>query len=542
MGLRQRIGAWTAASDHGRLVGVFILMSLAGSLWAITSPLMSVPDEPAHTVKAVAVWRGEWKGSVVELPKLEGESEHPRTFTVRIPKSYASANGLPSCYAFYPDIPANCAPALDPSTEIVETTTLAGAYPPLYYLLVGWPSRVFDADVGIYVMRIVSALVTAALFVAGAWCLRRVVRWPLVLLTVALAATPEVYYLDGSINPNGFEIAAGFALWCSATAVLMRWRRDGPIERGPVVVLAASATLLAHTRSLSPLFAVAILAGTAVFVGWKQVRELLADRRAWALASGLAVGIGTSMIWVLSSGHLSTVTGGHAIETQENVVLLLGSMADDWFAQMVAFFGWTDTGPVLPAVWIWLGATSVVVSLAVLTGKRWRAGMLGVLVVVVAFAPIVLQYPSAKNGSVVWQGRYFLSIAAGVPVLAAVVLSETAVFATLSRRLLVGLTSFLLLAHLSAHMAVARRFITGIKARLNYFDLVRWHPPLSPELLAGLTVAVFGAWIVLAGLSGRGDDTTALESSADGPGADPIAEPANESAPDGGPIVAPAPD
>ena len=49
MGLRQRIGAWTAASDHGRLVGVFILMSLAGSLWAITSPLMSVPDEPAHT-------------------------------------------------------------------------------------------------------------------------------------------------------------------------------------------------------------------------------------------------------------------------------------------------------------------------------------------------------------------------------------------------------------------------------------------------------------------------------------------------------------
>lgn len=515
-----RLGRADRAAPSGvRFIALFVLTAAAGTLWAISSPLMSVPDEPAHTVKAVAVWRGEFKGRLIALPDRPDGTEAGHTYGVEIPKSYASANGLPSCYAFFPDIAANCAPDLDTSGELVDATTLAGAYPPLYYLLVGWPSRLLDADVGIYLMRVMSALVTAGLLTLGAWALARVVRWPLVLLAVALAGTPEVFYLGGSINPNSLEIASGFALWCSALAVFLRWRRNGPIDRGPVVVLVVSAMLMAHTRSLSPLFAAVILVGVAAFVGRRRLLELVADRRAWMLGGGLAVGMATALIWILSSGHLSAVTGGHHFDASDNVVLMLGSMTDDWFAGMVAFFGWTDTGPVLPAVWIWLGSVSVVVSIALLTGRRWRSFMLGLLVAVAAFAPVALQYPAAKDGMVIWQGRYFLPIAVGVPVLAAVVLSESTLFANVSRRLLLGVTSFLLIGQVSAHMAATRRYVAGIRGRLNYFSQIRWSPPVSPLVLAVLTVVVFGGFVVLAALSGA-EPTTVSDGPDDDLGTD----------------------
>ena len=55
-----------------------------------------------------------------------------------------------------------------------SSETTAGAYPPLYYLLVGWPSRIMSAADGLYVMRIVSALLCATLFIAAWLALRTV--------------------------------------------------------------------------------------------------------------------------------------------------------------------------------------------------------------------------------------------------------------------------------------------------------------------------------------------------------------------------------
>ncbi len=490
---RRTTPEWT------RYAGLFLLMAIGGTLWAISSPVMSVPDEPAHTVKAAAVWRGEWQGRLVELPPLKGESTKQHTYAVDVPRSFAELREQPACYAFFPEYAANCSPDLSTSDKVVETTTLAGAYPPLYYVAVGWPSRFLDAGPATYAMRIVSALLGAAFMLLGGWALRRFLSWPLVLLVLAIAGTPEVYYLSGAVNPNGLEVTAAFAMWASALALVTTWRKDEAVDRRLVAALLVSTAVATNVRSLSPLFAAVILATVALFAGWRRIRELGRDRGALVLAGASAAIIGVSAIWIVASGHLSTITGGHPVVPDDNVVLTLGSLADDWFAQMIAFFGWSDVGPVLPAVWIWLAVIGLVVGVALLVGRGWRAGVLLATFVGVAIAPVVLQYPSARNGVIIWQGRYLLPLAVGVPVLAIAVLNESDLFAGLfarvSRRLCVSVVSLLAVAHIAAHMAAMRRYVVGIKARLNYFALPRWSPPIAPWILLFLTVGAWFAWV-----------------------------------------------
>ena len=122
------------------------------ALWAIATPAMSSPDEPSHTVKAVAVARGEFSG--VQGPRPTTWTIPGALTTVQVPADYAVVGGL-NCYALMPEHDASCIPGLPSDhTTLVDAYTAAGHYPPLYYLLVGWPSRFLPADPGILAMQI----------------------------------------------------------------------------------------------------------------------------------------------------------------------------------------------------------------------------------------------------------------------------------------------------------------------------------------------------------------------------------------------------
>ena len=201
-------------SDRRVWWSAFALYSALIILWLLAMPLFSSPDENAHVVKAAAVVRGQ----------LLGTDEHNAagdTLThVTVPAAFVS--DVP-CFAHRPRVPASCAPAQTSSMRLVDATTLAGHYPPLYYAIVGLPSLFVPGAGGVYVMRLASGLLNAA-FVASA--LLSVRRWSSRIgpLAVGVATTPMVLFLSASVNPNALEIAAAMTVWASLLTCLAQPR------------------------------------------------------------------------------------------------------------------------------------------------------------------------------------------------------------------------------------------------------------------------------------------------------------------------------
>ena len=154
--LRQR--ADNAPRLAPRFGVIFLVLSLLTTLWSLASPLMSVPDEPAHTIKAAAVARGQFFGTSGET---QGE-----VLNVVVPKYIADVPEL-ACYRFKVNVTADCAPRLNPDERHPTVAgTSAGNYNPLYYLVVGMGSRGISGEPAIYAMRILSGLLTS-LFLAA---------------------------------------------------------------------------------------------------------------------------------------------------------------------------------------------------------------------------------------------------------------------------------------------------------------------------------------------------------------------------------------
>ncbi|HUY65003.1 MAG TPA: DUF2142 domain-containing protein [Acidimicrobiales bacterium] len=141
---RRRPRWWTT-------LAVLFAMTAA---WSLATALMASPDEPAHTIKAAAVARGQFFGTPAP-PTAGGPSPD---VAVRVPDVFAAAVELPGCYAFHPDVDASCAPALHPVTAVVTVDTPAGRYEPLYYFVVGLPSLFLSSASGIRLMRLVGGL------------------------------------------------------------------------------------------------------------------------------------------------------------------------------------------------------------------------------------------------------------------------------------------------------------------------------------------------------------------------------------------------
>ena len=117
-----RSGKSRAAGAGRVLVLSFLSVFALTVLWSLASPLMSVPDEPAHTVKAAAVARGELLG--------ETDGAQGSAMTVTVPE-YIAATHEQTCYKHQRQIPASCAPGVGGSTGLVSAETTAGNYNPL---------------------------------------------------------------------------------------------------------------------------------------------------------------------------------------------------------------------------------------------------------------------------------------------------------------------------------------------------------------------------------------------------------------------------
>ncbi len=470
------------------LFGLVFTVVAASSLW---HPLYSGPDEPAHVIRSVAVARGQFRyREVTPVPGLPSSQ-------VQVPRLFADSIYTPQCYIFQPHVPASCAP-LPQGRDVVTGLTYAGRYPPLYYLVVGLPSRLWQSNAGVYAMRLVSGGI-CSLFLAQALVIALRFRRRLLAAGVAIATTPAVIYLAGLVNPSGPEIAAAVCLWTALAAVGLT--RD-LTWRGPLRWVALSGVAVAATRPSGPLW-LAVAALVTVMSGLlSPVRPLLrsgAVRAATAVVVGAA---GATVAWVVAVGGLGLI--GVPLTGSEPVWKLSLEKTGGRLQQMVAYYGWLDTPAPLAVYVIWGLLAGAALALAV---RRWRRRqwfsvvslLLGVLIVPVAFELL-----EAPDIGLFWQGRYTLPLAAGVPILGAALATGARPPPSWAGPFSAATAVLVPAGHVIAVGWGIRRFAVGTSGPLNYFADPAWSPPLPHWFLAATLVAGTAAIAVQVALASRG--------------------------------------
>lgn len=473
----------------------WLVLSLLAGAWSFATPISAAPDEPAHFIKAASVVRGQFIGESTAQGHI-----------VRVPQYVAYTNSQ-TCFAFKPDVSAECSPEVPGDSDaLVDAITSAGLYNPVYYAIVGWPSLLFPDGSGIFAMRLVSAI-AVSLFLALAFTLIASWRRPaLPLIGFAVAVTPMVLFLGGTVNPNSLEVAATLAAFVGLLTIVREPRPDALAAHATIV--AASAAIAANMRGLSLLWLAIALLVPFVLVGKRRIVEL-ARSRPVQIAAGvtLLAAIGAA-VWVFASNSLGAnidrpgeVTNAPGVGTPPLTGFFWTvSMTFHYWKGIVGVFGWLDT----PApefvyfAWTVLGGGLAFLGLALLRGRQLV--LIVVLIAAVLVLPPILQGAYITEGGIIWQGRYILPLFVCAVVALGAVLSDRLTDSARPRLVLLAAVLWGI-AQLLSFATTLRRYAVGNTDGWSGLLSPDWQPPggtILSLVTFGLVVsaAVLGWWWV----------------------------------------------
>ena len=505
--LNTLFSAVTAAETHHRRRSrsvfwtAFALMAALSTLWSLASPIFSVPDENAHATKAIAQVHGQVIG--YHVPGIKHT-------VVDLPHGYSYAPHI-LCFAYHANQPANCGVELGDEGGTDWFNTWVGAYNPLYYYAVGWPSLILDGSAGIYGMRIVGGLL-AAVFIAwgfqAAMSVRRS-RW--MPLGLAFVAAPMVVYFFGSVNPNGIEIASAVALWAALPRLLEQFdlrKLSGDVSSLPrwylwVIVAIASVTL-ATARATGPLWLIVVVGICFIATGWIPVKSLFTTARSYIPLGIVAAGGIFSIVWTLSGGSLSNqadksdapLVGASFVQGFVHVL----RTTPEFIQQAIGYFGWFDTPLPTSAYWLFVIPLGILIVLAFTASRRRGMVTLVVMMAAAVFVPALVQGYSVSQTGIIWQGRYGLFLYLGVTILAAWLLSakQGDRVAFLSTRVTWISSAMIASYGLVAFVVAMWRYVVGSGHPISeMWKNPAWQPPLGwPTLVAlyALVSVVFVLW------------------------------------------------
>ncbi len=492
--MTTRFVAVSAPGRPPRPVAAFFaawaVLAVLGALWAWATPPSASPDEPAHLVRAASVVRGELFGE----PSAWGNLVH-------VPRYVADAHRT-TCYAFHPEIPASCPlPAGEDPTATVVAPTSAGLYNPLYYALVGWPSLLFGDAGGLMAMRVASAALSA-LFAALAFAVVmtfRERRMP--VLAFAVAATPMLLFLSGTVNPSAVEATATLAVFCGMLGVTLS--PDPERLRGRAAVVAVSAVIAVNARGLSPLWVLAAIAVPLLLSNGRMLLQLMRRPAVIAAMAAIAAATIAALGWTLATNSLANAiahpedalrfpgVGASPFTGFERV--LVGSVG--YSQGLVGLFGWLDTPAPDGVLYAWgvaIGALAVG-ALLVLRGRRLLVA--AVLVGAFLLLPALVQAVYIHGGGMIWQGRYNLPLFLCLVVGLAAILGGDAFRSRHSwLRLRVLVVALAVAGQLWAFETVLRRYAVGSAGSMRTFLL--GSPPWAPP--GGVVLILLAATVVFA--------------------------------------------
>lgn len=405
------------------------------TVWAVSTPPGTPPDEYAHYLRAIGAGRGELV--LDENPKpLTGKSAEQRHLQwqrrqSRLVETEASLSPeLFNCN--HVSRPQWDCPQTSPPREGTETLmTWVGTYPPYPYVLPGLAmvvaeeaGAVDEAAEVLVVGRLASTAMVLLLIAAAIFLLYdRRVSW-LSMLGLVAAVTPMVVFVGASLSSSGPEIAAGLAF----SAGLLRLTRLGSpdnVRNSWLVWLATgfSAAVLMLSRDLG-------IAWAALHVGMvfslTGLRPLLAvvregGNRAW---TGIAVGVSGLVaggFWQLAHQVRPGVDVKEALQDFRPALSITKEIA----RQQVGVFGHLEIFMAPGAYFAW-GAILVLLGVAALVAGSRRERVTLLLALAVAWlAPIGLEVAQEQVGFST-QGRHVLPFTVAMPLLAGEILTRHA--------------------------------------------------------------------------------------------------------------------
>lgn len=398
---------------------------------------------------------------------------------VTVPASVNFTKTYPQCFQFRATIAANCAPAWDTSSAPVVTNTYVGHYPPLYYALVGVGSWFSSQVAGLYLMRLASSLICAAMIALTAYVIARWSRRRAIAAGVAVALTPIVWFLAGSVNPSGFEIVTAICLWTALT-VFATDHADRP-PPGLVAVIGGAGATLVLVRGLSPLFVIVIAAVVAVVVGPRRLWALR-ERRDVQVAVGAVVAAGVlAAAWIFTQHTLAIAPDGAKVApgtSETEIMRMVAHHVRDWIREAVGVLGWLDTP--MPRwfydLWYWMIGLLFVGGL-VFAARRAKVALVAIALLSVAI-PFVLVVHQVHSLGIVWQGRDLMPLAVGVPILGAGLWPRSLTPRSLQRLIVAGVVALVGLLTMGAFYLNLRRYAVGhAGSRLFFLHSGGWSPP-----------------------------------------------------------------
>ena len=172
-------------------------------------------------------------------------------------------------------------------------------------------------------------------------------------------------------------------------------------------------------------------------------------------------------------------------------VLDVAASSHNYLLNMIGHFGWLDA-PVPPETsiaWYMVGGSLLLLGFAVWATARQKAA-LALLALAVIGAPFVLQLPTAASVGLVWQGRYALPIAIGLPLVAAVLISQASSdVEELVRRIVRAGVPILVVGHVAAFWWASRQYSEGLGGDLTTLA-PHWSSPIGYLTGVGLYALV----------------------------------------------------
>ena len=307
-----------------------------------------------------------------------------------------------------------------------------------------------------------------------------------------------VVFLAAVINPSGLEIASAFCFWLSALELL---REHGRPTNRLLVRLGLSACLLACSRPLSPALLVVIVAINLFAIGDRtRMHELLRDRRVRATTVFVGVVTMAAIAYVLVNKS-ATALWRFPVVGRSHVTLAHRSidLTGEWGEEMIGVLGWVSRGAArLPSLLLdgWGLALIVITVLAMVVGTWRHRTALAVLILATLAAPIISETLTADRNGFIWQGRYALPIAVGIPILAAFTIDDAN---ALPRRLeqlmtLVGSVGVAVGLFVAQATMLARLFHGAGASLTSAVDNGPWAGPIPPTVLVAAGAVVCAAY------------------------------------------------
>ncbi|MGW0748652.1 DUF2142 domain-containing protein [Streptomyces sp. NPDC002587] len=496
-----RLADWSARSPKRLwLVAFALFFALTGS-WSAASPLASSPDEHAHFIRAAAVARGQIGGPQVMVPHVVAGIEGQFAETgVQLPQWYGSLPTLHECYAWKQRTPASCAPPLGNSDKTVQVATAAGRYHPAYYLATGWPSLLVDGPKGLYLMRFVSALLCSAMLASALVTAAEWRRRSLAVLGVLAAATPMTLYMGGMVNPSGGEIAAGILVWTAMLSIVLS--PDPRLLNRRLARLGSAGLVLINIRPLGLIWFAGAVFFCLLLAGRGLIGSVLRRKALWLWTALLGLAAAGALLWASKHPDNSAIDIPKDLTTGVAAKRTLG-FANDYIHQMIGYFGWLDT-PAPALTWLfWFGVIATFAALALAYGRRRdMVAVLGMTVAVV-MVPVIAQASQAERIGMVWQGRYLLPFAVGLPLMTVLICAARSPDRGFPWRRLAGFSVIALtVADVAAFYWTLRRFAVGTSGSWVATH-AHWAPPGGWAVWVGVYTAAAVAVVVPVLLSDR---------------------------------------